>query len=156
MEQFFGYYFKFINDKLKATADDGLSALGLTFAQSRVLAFLADRGGQATQKDIENFTRVSHPTVVGLVSRMEQNGFLSSSLDPNDKRNKIVCLTDKAKSAGEEIRASINETERKMLRSFTQEQKSELYKYLLMICSNIEKSCPPELSGKSQHSNSKE
>ena len=71
-----GYLIKNINDKLKVKADADLKHNKLTLAQSRVLTFLDSRGGQATQKEIEVYLEVSHPTVVGIISRMEQNGHL--------------------------------------------------------------------------------
>ena len=42
-----GYFFKLIDNRLKANADAGLSKHGLTFVQSRILRFLAEHGGQA-------------------------------------------------------------------------------------------------------------
>ena len=98
-----GYLIKNINDKLKVKADADLKNSNLTLAQSRVLAFLDSRGGQATQKEIEVYLEVSHPTVVGIISRMEQNGHLRCRVDETDKRNKIVALTEQAKALGEEM-----------------------------------------------------
>ena len=72
-----GYLIKSINDKLKVRADAELKKYHLTMSQSRVLIYLRSRGGQATQKEIETFLDVAHPTVVGLVSRMEQNGYVT-------------------------------------------------------------------------------
>ena len=72
-----GYQFKIIDEKIKVRADEDLKRHDLTLMQTRVLGFLAEVGGQATQKEIEDDLEVSHPTVVGLVFRMEQKGFLS-------------------------------------------------------------------------------
>ena len=99
-----GYLIKNINDKLKVKADADLKHSKLTLAQSRVLAFLDSRGGQATQKEIEVYLEVSHPTVVGIISRMAQNGHLKCWVDETDKRNKIVALTGQAKALGEEMK----------------------------------------------------
>lgn len=49
-----GYLIKNINDKLKVKADADLKHSKLTLAQSRVLAFLDSRGGQATQKKLKS------------------------------------------------------------------------------------------------------
>lgn len=87
-----GYFFKLIDNRLKANADAGLSKHGLTFAQSRILRFLAEHGGQATQKEIEDYAHVSHPTVVGIVTRMEQGGFLSTCADPADQEKQVSPL----------------------------------------------------------------
>lgn len=79
MEQFqIGCLLKMITDKIKMRADADLAQQGLTLTQSRVLGYLDRSGGQATQKEIEGFLQVSHPTVAGIINRMEQNGFVRS------------------------------------------------------------------------------
>ena len=89
MDQFqIGCLLKMITDKIKMRADADLAQQGLTLTQSRVLGYLDRSGGQATQKEIEGFLQVSHPTVAGIINRMEQNGFVRCRLDPADKRSK--------------------------------------------------------------------
>lgn len=85
-----GYLIKNINDKLKVKADADLKHSNLTLAQSRVLTFLASQDGQATQKEIEIFLEVSHPTIVGIISRMEQNGHLICWVDKRISETKSL------------------------------------------------------------------
>ncbi len=117
-----GYLMKVINDRIKVNADADLKEHNLTLTQSKVLAFLNRQGGRSTQKEIEDFLNVTHPTVVGVVTRMEANGFLESWLDPSDKRNKVVALTEAARSTGLEMENKIGEFERKMTRGLSDEQ----------------------------------
>ena len=133
-----GYLIKNINDKLKAKADADLKHYNLTLAQSRVLTFLHFNGGQATQKEIEVFLDVSHPTVVGIVSRMEQNGHVISWIDENDKRNKIVKLTEAAEALSMDMEHDISENERKMLASVSAEDIEQLRELLLAVYKNLE------------------
>ncbi len=133
-----GYFIKNINDKLKARADADLKRYNLTFAQSRVLAFLNSKGGKATQKEIELFLEVSHPTVVGIVSRMEQNGHVISRLDETDKRNKIVKLTEQAKAIGIDLERNIFANEQKMLATLSDEDIAQLKRMLTVIYQNLE------------------
>lgn len=133
-----GYLIKNINDKLKVKADADLKCYNLTLSQSRVLAFLGDKGGRATQKELEIHLEVSHPTVVGIVTRLEQNGYLSCHLDANDKRNKIIELTDKAKSLDNEMKQRIFANEQKLLNSISEEDVEKLRQMLLTIYNNLE------------------
>lgn len=133
-----GYLIKNINDRLKVKADADLKKHNLTLTQSRVLAFLDSKGGSATQKEIEIFLEVSHPTVVGVVSRMEQKDYLTSRTDDSDKRNKIVMLTQKAKALGKEMEENILANERALLASFSDEDASKLKEMLLAIYNNLE------------------
>ena len=109
-----GYLIKNISDKLKVKADAELKQYNLTLTQSRVFAYLGRRGGQATQKEIEVFLEVSHPTVVGIVSRMEQNGYVTS-WPSEDGRNKNVKLTSQAEAIGTEMEQRILAKEQALL-----------------------------------------
>lgn len=137
-EKDIGYLIKNINDKLKVKADADLKHSNLTLAQSRVLAFLDRRGGQATQKEIEVYLEVSHPTVVGIISRMEKNGHLRCRVDETDKRNKIVALTEQAKALGEEMEQRISANEKMLLASLSEADIKKLKQLLLIIYNNLE------------------
>ena len=137
-EKDIGYLFKNINDKLKVKADADLKHSNLTLAQSRVLAFLDSRGGQTTQKEIEVHLEVSHPTVVGIISRMERNGHLRCWVDETDKRNKIVALTEQAKALGEEMEQRISANEKMLLASLSEADIKKLKQMLLIIYNNLE------------------
>ena len=132
-----GYFLKVITDKIKVKADADLKSRNLTLTQSRVLAFLCSKGGQVTQKDIEEFMGVAHPTVVGIVARMELNGFLTCRVDASDKRNKIVALTPHAQDIGNELAHFIAQQEEKMLVGLTQEQIDSLRQSLSVIYDNL-------------------
>ena len=133
-----GYLIKNINDKMKARADADLSHFSLTLSQSRVLAFLHDKGGTSTQKEIEVFLDVAHPTVVGIVSRLEKNGHISTSIDPLDRRNKIVSLTESAIVMGDEMEHNIRENEKRMLGTLSEQEVDELKRMLSVIYKNLE------------------
>lgn len=132
-----GYLMKGINDKLKVSADNNLKNHNLTLTQSRVLAFLNSRGSIATQKEIEEFLEVSHPTVVGIVSRMEQNGHVTTWMDPENRRNKMVQLTEQARMIGTDMDSMINAQEEMILKGLTPEQIEELKNMLLVIYKNL-------------------
>lgn len=132
-----GFLIKGINDKLKVKADADLKRYNLTFAQSRVFVYLDCRGGQATQKEIEVFLGVSHPTVVGVVSRMEQNGYVTCWQD-EDRRNKIVCLTERAQEISIEMTRHMQETEQKLLSPLSPAEAESLKDMLLRIYERLE------------------
>lgn len=112
-----GYLIKSINDKLKVRADAELKQYHLTMSQSRVLVYLRSRGGQATQKEIETFLDVAHPTVVGLVSRMEQNGYVTC-WPCEDGRNKYVKLTPQAEAIDKDMQENMHANEEMLLAPF--------------------------------------
>jgi len=132
-----GYLLKRVNDKLRARADADFATHGLTFTQSRVLRFLRERGGETTQKEIEDTLNVAHPTVVGVVARLKEKGFVSCRVADNDKRNRIVCMTDKAVETLHSMGTVIERNEAMMMKGLTEEQINTLEKGLLTILGNL-------------------
>ena len=131
-----GYLIKSINDKLKVRADAELKKYHLTMSQSRVLVYLRSRGGQATQKEIEIFLDVAHPTVVGLVSRMEQNGYVTC-WPCEDGRNKYVKLTPQAEAIDKDMQRNQLENEERLLAPLSPEDRERLRDLLLTVAEHL-------------------
>lgn len=138
MKSDIGYLIKNVNDKIKCKADANLKRHNLTLSQSRVLSILSRCGGSLTQKEIEVQLDISHPTVVGIISRMERSGYITCSTDETDRRNKIVTLTEKAANARSEILSQIKRDEAEMLKNFSDEEIDALRQMLEIISKNIE------------------
>lgn len=131
-----GYLIKSINDKLVARADAELKQFNLTMSQCRVFLYLSSRGGQATQKEIEIFLDVAHPTVVGLVSRMEQNGYVTC-WPCEDGRNKYVKLTPQAEAIDKDMQRNQLENEERLLAPLSPEDRERLRDLLLTVAEHL-------------------
>ena len=86
-----GHMLKQLESKLHTRANATFSKSELTYSQVRVLKIIWKHGGQVTQKEIEKELKVSHPTIVGIVRRLEKSGYVNCHVDPDDRRNKLVC-----------------------------------------------------------------
>ena len=131
-----GYLIKSINDKLAARADAELKQFNLTMSQCRVFLYLSSRGGQATQKEIETFLDVAHPTVVGLVSRMEQNGYVTC-WPCEDGRNKYVKLTPQAEAIDKDMQENMHANEEMLLAPLSPEEREQLRDLLLTVAEHL-------------------
>lgn len=131
-----GRYVKLINDRIKISMDASLKESGLTLSQTRVLGYIHSRGGRTTQKEIEDFLEVSHPTVVGIISRLEKKGFLSCYFDPDNKRSKVVCNTKKAKELSVFVEREIKRVEERLTAGLSEKEIGELRRMLQMIYNN--------------------
>ena len=131
-----GYLIKGINDKLKVKADAELKQYNLTMAQCRVLTYLSSQGGQTTQKEIEVFLNVSHPTVVGIVSRMEQNGYVTC-WPCEDGRNKYVKLTPQAEAIDKDMQENMHTSEEMLLAPLPPEDRERLRDLLLTVAEHL-------------------
>ena len=90
-----GYLLARIHSNMDRRANNNLKASGMTFSQMRLMHFLFKQGeATPSQKDIEDFLQVSHPTVVGLIQRLEAKELVRSGFDSQDRRVKSVYLTE--------------------------------------------------------------
>lgn len=136
-ERDIGFLIKKLTDKLRANVDASLKKHDLTFSQTMVISFLSEHNCKATQKEIEENLRVSHPTVVGIISRLEKNGFVNCFTDEKNRRNKIVCMTDKAQGIVSVMSADKKEIERKLTKGLSDEELEEFRRILDILYKNI-------------------
>jgi len=132
-----GYLIKKISVHQKSGMDASLSSYNLTSSQLHVLFLLDRHGGEMTQRTLEEALGVSHPTVVGLVSRLEKQGFITTEIDPDDRRHKKILPTEKALNLKEELGRARSENERKMTSGFSEKELKQLNEYLQRIYANI-------------------
>lgn len=132
-----GLLVKRLADKIKISVDVLLKEQGLTFSQTLVIGFLCSKNGSATQKEIEEHLQVSHPTVVGIISRLEKNGFVSCHMDEKDRRNKIICATDKALDTVDAMRVGKKQMEERLTKGLSEEELAEFRRIINIFCENI-------------------
>lgn len=109
---------------------NALASLELTAAQGHILGFITHRSQAPCSRDIEEAFRLSHPTVFGLLARLEKKGFIEFRPDGNDRRCKRIYLLPKGVQVNETMQRTILETEDKLVQGFTEEEK-ELFAQLL-------------------------
>ena len=122
---------------MRADADMHFSEIGLTFSQVRVLHFLEHRNGRATQKQIEDHLNVSHPTVKGIVTRMEKSDFVRCYQDDKDRRNKYVELTDKARSVMSTLESGRKAKQESLVRGLSEAEIEEANRLLGIMLGNL-------------------
>ena len=74
------------------------------------------------QVDIETAFSMTNPTVTGLIVQLEKKGLVTKVDNPEDKRSKLLVLTDLANSKKEEFLALACELEKKMTDGLTESE----------------------------------
>lgn len=133
-----GCLIKLISDRMRAQWDADLKAYDLTFSQVRILHYLHQSKAEASQKEICQHLDATHPTVIGLVSRLEKNGFVECYVDPSDRRNKMVRLTPKADAFREQVEKKRQQNHERMTAGLSQEEVEELLFLLNKVWMNYE------------------
>ena len=114
---------------LQSCAEQTLTAameeMELTAAQGHLMGYLIHSREPRCPRDVEKAFHLSHPTVSGLLSRLEQKGFVELRTDPEDRRFKRIYLLPKAWQLDERISRTLEGNERKMTDGFTQQEREE-------------------------------
>jgi MarR family transcriptional repressor of mepA len=133
-----GYLLKGIGDALKHCMDQRLKGSNTTFSQARILDFLSSCQNQsASQKQIEDCFQITHPTVIGLVRRLETKGLVRTSHSSTDGRVRIVELTDTGRDHVEICRLDREEHEGLILKGFNDEEALQLSQLLQRVYENL-------------------
>lgn len=133
------YLLKIINDSFHSKVDAQLRSRNMTASQSRVLFFINKSGGKTTQKKIEEFLEVSHPTVVGLLSRLQKSGYIECGFDEEHGKNKIVTATQKAHDFSKEMENFFHINNEKLVSGLSADEKTELERLLMVLYENVRK-----------------
>lgn len=114
-----------------------LEKMELTSAQGHIMGFLAHRAEPPCSRDIEETFHLSHPTVSGLLSRLEKKGFIEFRTDENDHRCKRIYVLPKGRKCHEEMHRNIRETEERLVKDFTPEEQAQFIAFLERAITNM-------------------
>ncbi|MCA8986922.1 MAG: MarR family transcriptional regulator [Planctomycetaceae bacterium] len=81
-----------------------LSRRGVTFRQWEVLTYLLSDGEQP-QSDLSEKMGLEAQTMAGIIARMERDGWLTRKNCCEDRRRKLIRITQKAKTIWDELNA---------------------------------------------------
>ena len=138
-----GHYFKVIQIRMEHFMNQQLQALDLTASQGQIIGYLTHAKEPPCARDLEEFFRLSHPTVSGLLSRMEAKGFVEIRPDERDKRIKRIYLLEKGCACSRQIAQSIEENETRMIRGFSEEEAEQFLSLLRRAIDNMSDDAVP-------------
>ena len=117
--------------------EERFHALGLAIAQVPVLVALKD-GASLTQKELARLARIEQPTMTDLLARMERDGLIRRSPNPDDKRSSLISLTPAALQKLPDARAVLVEGNTVALQGFTEEETATLSQLLRRVVKNLD------------------
>ena len=127
-----------LSNRITQYMDQQFLALDLTSTQSFILHHLVlHEGEQIYPKDIEKRFHLTHPTVSGILKRLEAKGFLMSETESSDRRCKRVTMTPKAEECQKEIERHIQALERTMVAGMTPEEAISFGRLLDLAYENL-------------------
>ncbi|NLA87650.1 MAG: MarR family transcriptional regulator [Clostridiales bacterium] len=133
-----GLIIRRISQAAKKETDNNLRRLNLTMSQGFVLEYLNNtEDKELTQKAIEQHFNLQHPTVSGILKRLEKNGFITTSVNKSDRRVKDINLTDKAREIEKIARKDKKIMEENFVKGMTAEEVETLRTLLKKVLNNM-------------------
>ncbi len=135
-----GFIIKSISEILDKKFNKRLKAMGITCSQMRILSYLFEHKDQdVTQRQLECYLGISHPTTVGIINRLEGKGFIICRTSEKDRRQKIISLREPTDSQRRQCERQKEQNERRMLEGFSENEAEELERLLKKLYINISK-----------------
>lgn len=133
-----GFYIKRIHDAVTAKINEQLRPYDITASQADLLGYLKHEAPQpATLSDIEQHFHLTHPTVVGLIKRLESKGMITTEIDNTDHRRRLVLLTKQALTVEKTLSQTVTCVKEHFMRGINNEEQQQLNQWLQQIYKNL-------------------
>lgn len=116
---------------------DTLVQMDLTAAQAHIMGYLSRQSQPPCARDIAEAFQLSHPTVSGLLGRLERKGFIESRPDERDRRSRRIFILPKGQECHKRIVETIHANEQRMVQDFTAQERQQFMELLDRAISNM-------------------
>lgn len=138
-----GYSVALAYRALRMALDAKLKRYGITFRQWQVLASLALEG-ETAQVRLAELIDVEGPTLVRILDRMEQKGWIKRKVSSRDRRQKLITPTKKAENVWEKMTECAHGVRNNAVNGISSKDISKLKKLLEKIRENLDEQADNE------------
>jgi DNA-binding MarR family transcriptional regulator len=133
-----GILFKFIDKSIEKSCNNLLQGTDITASQADILTFLLfNQDRDVNQRDIEQEFQIKHPTVTGLLDRLENKGFVRRKVQEGDGRCRKITLAKKYLKISKKILKKGEALEQRLTRGFSEKDQARLQSLLQRVLKNI-------------------
>ena len=133
----YGHMIQVLHRCICHAVTEKMMQMDLTSAQGWIMGYLARHETAPCAKDIEKKFRLSHPTVSGLLSRLEKKDFIEFRPDEQDRRCKRIYILPKGRAFNKQIEHAILDNERQIVDGFSEEEKTQFTDFLTRAAVNL-------------------
>jgi len=131
-----GYWITITQQAYHRTFSDRLAPLGITYRQMQVLGWLA-LDGRLTQAELAARMFIEPPSLVGVLDRMEQSGWIRRTPCSEDRRKKWITACPAARPAWRKIVACGRKLRQQATDGFTPAELATLHDLLSRVRANV-------------------
>ena len=137
MKHHYGPQIKLLHHAIDQTITTALANMDLTATQGRIMGYVYRQPAPPCPRDIEEAFHLSHPTVSGLLSRLEKKGFVELLPDAIDRRCKRIHILPKGQACIESMHQTIMNNERQLVNGFSDHEQAQFYALLSRAITNM-------------------
>ena len=134
--QSIGYWLTMTTQAYHRAVSEELLPHGITYRQSMVLGWLALEG-ELSQTELAHKMMVEPPTLVGILDRMERDGWISRHNWPSDRRKNIIRANPAAEPVWEKIVECAKRVRGRATQGLSERQLLTLKKLLRRVGQNL-------------------
>ena len=150
-EQSVGYWLTQATQLYHRVLSERLAPQGVTYRQMQVIGWLK-LCGDLCQIELARKMLIEPPTLVRILDRMEEAGWLQRSGDPADRRRRILRLTPAAEPVWELIADAGRQLRQQAVRGLNEQEAEQILSLLRRISMNLSALPPLELTPVSETS----
>jgi len=114
-----------------------LEHLGIENYYSILITIEGYSGKNCCQQSLCDQLHFDKASMVKRIDYLANKGFVKRTENPNDRREHLITLTDKAKSLMPDLHKGINELNSEATKGMDAAQKEQFYKWLWLVYDNI-------------------
>jgi MarR family transcriptional regulator for hemolysin len=135
-EESIGYWLLIGSQTYQRALNEELAPHGVTFRQTQVLGWLA-LDGQLSQNELAAKMMIEPPTLVGILDRMERDGWISRIACPSDRRKKILVVNPTADGVWDKIVACAKRVRARAVQGLSAEEIETLKRLVRRVQHNL-------------------
>lgn len=136
-EQSIGYWLTLTTQAYHRAVCEEMAPHGITYRQSMVIASLMLEG-ELSQAELAAKMMVEPPTLVGILDRMQRDGWITRHLCASDRRKKLIRLTSAVDPVWEKIRECAERIRNQATRGLSEVELDSLKSLLRRVHENID------------------
>jgi MarR family transcriptional regulator, transcriptional regulator for hemolysin len=103
-----------------------------------ILIFIEGASNGCTQQCICDCLKIDKVSMVGRLDYLIKKKYVKKMVNPSDRREHLIELTQKARNVLPEIHKAIDSLNKDAFKGLTKEQQKELYRFVHQVQSNLE------------------
>jgi MarR family transcriptional regulator for hemolysin len=131
-----GYWVFSATQEIQRAMNDELAAHGITSRQWETLAWVS-LTGELSQSELAERMSIEAPTLVGVLDRMERDGWIQRVPAETDRRKKLIRPTPRVQPLWEKMVSCAHRVRARATRGLTPEQLSQLREICVHIRKNL-------------------